>query len=401
MHSSEPFFPIAPFPQNTTRHSPGNIAAVALIVLLSALASANANAQRLEFSDRDFRGAAAVVSMFDLYAAKCAQGRGFNAQESNQIDAWQNAHRVAPLRAALRDLKFSQRPRLEQSVAGTAEKVLALGTNPCDAAISTTKMSEAQFATNAPRLMTLLGGTTKTAGATATSAPSSLSVATSVVVPSSPPSSQAQSDVVKQIEGFGFDTGMTMGVGGFLTVNTHPILLFRNGDVLKNVEGLAFNGGIDAHKRAKPDQWTRWRRVGSELQLQKKEGWKAMYYQTVYSRLPDDFKLNGLFRSLSGAGNVAAGGNQSVAAWSDYRFAADGTVTRGGGAGGSGQSGDASVVTQSSAANRRGRYRIEEGLLLQITYDNGSSERRVLVTDPKDPKSAIWLDGVGYVRRDK
>jgi hypothetical protein len=117
--------------------------------------------------------------------------------------------------------------------------------------------------------------------------------------------------------------------------------------------------------------------------------------------LPDDFKLNGLFRTLAGAGTLAVGSNQSLAAWSDYRFASDGTVTRGGGVSGSGQSGGTSVTSQNNSANKLSSYRIEQGLLLQIAYSDGTSERRVFITDLKDAKSAIWLDGVGCLRRNK
>jgi hypothetical protein len=62
-------------------------------------------------------------------------------------------------------------------------------------------------------------------------------VATHVAASIKVSSSKTQSDVVKQIEGFAFDASMTMGVGGFLAADTHPVLLFRNGDALKNVEG--------------------------------------------------------------------------------------------------------------------------------------------------------------------
>lgn len=39
------------------------------------------------------------------------------------------------------------------------------------------------------------------------------------------------------------------------------------------------------------------------------------------------------------------------------------------------------------------------GITLVITYHDGSTESRIIVTDPKDAKGAIWLDGVGYSRR--
>ncbi len=348
-------------------------------------------------ADMNGEALALAVISFDHFAAKCTRGPGFSASDAAKVQAWQTENGVDQYRARLRELTPVQKQQVDKAVAMLAEQVERQGATPCQAAVAIIKTPEAQLAKTSPQLLAQANAPGKSIQAApretaAVATPAAIAPATS---------NKQQAEVIKQIEGFGFDTGMTMGVGGFLTVNTYPIVLFRNGDVLKDVEGLAFNGGVEAHKRAKPGEWTRWRREGGELQLQRKEGWKAMHYQTVYSKLPGDLKLNGLFRSLGGSGNVALGGTQSVAAWKDYRFSSDGTVVRGGGAGSSGQTGDASVVTKSVAANQRGRYRIEDGLLLHISYDDGSSERRILVTDPKNPKGAIWLDGVGYVQRNK
>lgn len=62
----------------------------------------------------------------------------------------------------------------------------------------------------------------------------------------------------------------------------------------------------------------------------------------------------------------------------------------------------ASIATSMSsiAPNRRGRYRLD-GVTLYIQYDDGSSEARIIVTNPSDPKAAIWLDGIGYTRAGK
>jgi hypothetical protein len=75
-------------------------------------------------------------------------------------------------------------------------------------------------------------------------------------------------------------------------------------------------------------------------------------------------------------------------------------VVKGGGSGSSAASGDISVVSKSVADNQRGKYHID-GLILMLNFDDGSSESHILVTDPKDPKSVIWLDGASYVRRKK
>ncbi|MEP6491666.1 MAG: hypothetical protein ABJF01_03245, partial [bacterium] len=218
--------------------------------------------------------------------------------------------------------------------------------------------------------------------------------------PGSADASSIRSDVLEQIESFGFDSRMKMGVGGFMTADIYPVVLFRNGDALTDVAGLSLPGGVDVHKRTHPGAWTRWRRDGGKLQVTGKNGWKTLAFQSTYPRLPDGFTLDGLFRSLSGAGTLAAGGSQEVVAWNTYRFWPDGRVVRGNGAGGRSEAGDVSVTTASMPPNQRGRYRVD-GLMLRISYDDGSTEDRILITDPASAKSSIWLDGVGYARRSR
>lgn len=90
------------------------------------------------------------------------------------------------------------------------------------------------------------------------------------------------------------------------------------------------------------------------------------------------------------------GGADWVTAWREYRFTRDGRVLRGSGAGARSEIGDGSVVASTVAPSRRGRYHID-GLTLHLTYDDGSTEQRILITDPRKP-TAIWLDGVGFVQ---
>ncbi len=207
--------------------------------------------------------------------------------------------------------------------------------------------------------------------------------------------------VAAGIDSFGFDSRMRMGVGGSLYPAPVPVVLFRNGEALTDIAGLNFRGGIGAHKAAHPKAWTRWQRSGGQLQLQDgTKGWRKLAYQATYAKLPADFRLDGAYGSMSGTGTVAIGGTDSVVAWREYAFARDGRVVRGGGAGAYAAIAGGSTAMSSVAPNRRGRYRID-GISLHIQYDNGASETRIIVTDPKDAKGAIWLDGVGYTRKTK
>jgi hypothetical protein len=56
-----------------------------------------------------------------------------------------------------------------------------------------------------------------------------------------------------------------------------------------------------------------------------------------------------------------------------------------------------STVTSSRSADSHGSYEIN-GYVLTLTFFDGRTERRMIVTDPTDLK-VIWLDGEGYARQ--
>lgn len=212
------------------------------------------------------------------------------------------------------------------------------------------------------------------------------------------PRGSATGGIAETIDSFGFDTRAAVGIGGFVTTRVYPVVLFRNGDALTDVEGLGFPGGLEAHRRAHPRDWTRWRRGPTRIQLETAKGWKNLAFPTTYGTLPEGFLLEGLYRNLAGTGTMGVGGTDAVTVWDQYTFSRDGRVVRGGGAGAQAEAGTTTTTSSAVAANRHGRYRVE-GLTLRITWDDGTAEARILVTDPSDPRGAIWLDGTGYVRR--
>ena len=56
-----------------------------------------------------------------------------------------------------------------------------------------------------------------------------------------------------------------------------------------------------------------------------------------------------------------------------------------------------SVFTRTVSPDRRGRYAID-GITLTIDYADGSRHSMIIVTDPSDPESVIWLDGRGFTK---
>lgn len=116
------------------------------------------------------------------------------------------------------------------------------------------------------------------------------------------------------LESFGFDTTMRMGMGGFLTTAIVPVVLFRDGRALPDVSALLTPNQLATHDAAIPYDWTEWRRANGELQLQKSDGWERLPFHATYAKLPEDFRLTGSYRALSGVGSIALGGASSVAA---------------------------------------------------------------------------------------
>jgi len=369
----------------------------ALALCASNLFTAAGHAQHVPVTDPVFVRAALVVTTFDRLYADCAESGGFDNAQAAELREWQANNGVQGIRARMSELSehASLKQQVDKGADAIVRRMFTENVDPCAAAVSLSNLPDARFAKVAPQLVSVVGTPAAPGMPSAPSAgdpPSAHSPAAR--------SSEETQALREQIDSFGFDTRPKMGVGGFITLDIYPVVLMKSGEALTDVRGLTAPGGLAAHKRENPDDWTRWRREGGKLELQKKKGWEPLPFQTTYAQLPEDLKLVGLYRDLEGAGTIGAGGTQSITVYDQYRFGPDGSVERAGGAGSAASAGDASVATSMRKPPRKGRYTVD-GLTLSIRYEDGSSEQRILIADPKDPGKAIWLDGAGYVRQDK
>jgi hypothetical protein len=323
--------------------------------------------------------AAVILTTFDQLDSGCAGA--YTPAQQERLQRWQDDNDVAAARAQLPALMADTAlaARLQRSARQIVAMARSKGATDCAAAAALVALPDAQFG----RL------------ASAASAPPPPPPPPAVVAPAAVPVPEA---TLAQIDSFAFDSRPKMGLGGFIALDIYPVVLLKQGDALTDVRGLRFAGGLAAHRAAQPNHWTRWRRAGGKVELMKDGRWEPLPFTNTYARLPADLRLTGRFRSTSGVGNVAVGGQQSVTVVDEYRFSADGRVTRSGAVGSTSQAGGTSVVTRGGPADRNGRYRLD-GLLLRIDYDDGSREQRVLITDPAKPGGVLWLDGESYVER--
>jgi hypothetical protein len=339
--------------------------------------------------------ASMLLMSFDRLAEQCDAKGGFGGGDGAAVDAWKAANGVNAMRARAQALQADpvSGKDLGTAVGFLMQRAAQSGMDPCAAAVKIVGTPEAQFATLIPGLT----GSGAAKGVPSPGRPALMKGGASLK-PSIAPKAGKAPPLAAQIDSFGFATRVGMGMGGFITTEIYPVVLFRDGAALTDVTGLSDPSGAVANRTKNPSDWTRWRRSGGKVELMKGGAWEALPFPRTYAGLPPGFRLNALYRRLSGGGNMGAGGDQSVTAIREYRFWADGSVLRGGSAGAAASAGTSSVVTRSASPDQRGQYRID-GLTLTIAYDNGSSERRILVADPSDPKTAIWLDGDGYVQR--
>jgi hypothetical protein len=359
---------------------------------MALLLAGTAHAQPLDMSNEAFRRAAVTLVLVDHAADVCQQKQGFTPDDRLKTAAWQNAHSVDKIRTRLNELLADAQFKQSVDRIKVSASAKFRGTvDACKFFRAALRSPEAQFARSAPDVVASLDRP----DARAPAKPKT-SAAKEPPSAAGKPSGKANSTaaILAQVDSIGFDFRAIAGYGG-VVMDTYPVVLFRNGDLLMDVTGLAAAGGLEAHKRSQPDEWEKWRRSGGKLQRKSSDGWRDLGYQVSYPKLPDGFKLNGRFHSSSGVGT----GAESVIAWRQYRFLANGQVEREAGVGSTSEVANSTTVSKTVAPNRRGTYRVE-GLSLRIAYDDGSNESYILVTDPKNPR-AIWLDGVGYTQSRK
>lgn len=391
------------------------------------------SAQRtLDSRDKQFANAAVLVLSHDLLFARCTEEARLPADGAVSIAAWSHANEAELIRGRTREPEQdpSQRAQFDVVRRMFASLFSARGQTACANAVEITRRPDAQFAIRASEMLTALrarraagdvaataarppaSGTatemlpssgsqigTSPASRSETGAPLAKPSAASAVLQSGAPAGRFTTDeVAARIDRFGFTSRPTIGVGGFVTIKVYPVVLFRDGAALLDITALSDSGGLDAHRSRHPSDWTRWRYQGATVEIQTRGTWKPLQFRQTYSALPPGFRLNGRFRSIGGVGDLAIGGTSSVTVVSEYTFATDGAVIRSGAAGASVSNRGGPVVTSSTAKSGRGRCSIE-GVRLRIAFDHGSVEARILVTNPQDDGSAIWLDGEGYVAR--
>ncbi len=363
----------------------------ALLFVLSSLLAGSVLAQSIDTSSDEFLNAATVVTTFDHFMESC-DVTALSTSEVAELEAWQEANAVEQMRRFLAADDPDKLGPVWEITGELAAEFERYGVTGCLGATALIGVPEADLRAVAPNVIAALMATQATESQPGGSTTTEAQTETASSYQGEP------LQLANQIDSFAFDAHYGFGIGGFMTIDVVPVVLFGSGDVLLKIEQLSMVDSIDEGRALDPEAWSRWRRQGDDIQVERSAGWENLPFTATYSALPPGFELSGRYLSLSGGGSIAFGGTTSVAAWSEYTFLPGGVVVRGGGAGGSGEFGGTSVVVASLPPSQRGHYEIH-GIMLNMQFDDGAAFSYVLVTDPGDEDGAIWLDGVAYSPR--
>lgn len=209
--------------------------------------------------------------------------------------------------------------------------------------------------------------------------------------------------LASNIQAVGFANRMQFGVGGYMYMNPEPVVLFKDGTALEDIEALdkLTPQTLDDHKRAHPKDWTRWRKAGAGIEIEEckkakpacsngKE-WSALAYKTAYGPLAKGARIEGRYKTISGGGNVAFGGDVMVASMREMAFAKDGSFATSKNVGAT----SSSFTTANQSGTTTGRYEID-GFIITLRFANGETVQRTIVAEGAGKPDAIWLDGSAY-----
>lgn len=216
-----------------------------------------------------------------------------------------------------------------------------------------------------------------------------------------------------QVEGVYFKSYTGFGVGGMVTSDFEPLVLFKDGTYYE-IEGDALEDvDLAASRRARPVKWGRWAKSAtgytltnhkgrsSQTKLQGGSFFKAFPAEAAGSRLAAKYSR------VSGGGNSALGGEMTIAAVNDLSFAADGRYMRASSAGAIG-SGNMSGVATSAYSRKQpagvGQYRISRHTIT-LTEPDGRTRRQFFAfgsrkTPPQPATNMIFIGDRVFVVMD-
>ncbi len=206
------------------------------------------------------------------------------------------------------------------------------------------------------------------------------------------------SSVSIPLEGIYLHLEYEAGVGGAMYPVYRPYLFLTDGTVTTDLSYYPLStNDVEAWRQRRPQSWGRWVKSANQItinwngrdrkgQPRKPSVWDKWFIARSGS---SGTQLSGSYQSIGGGGNTAIGGTSMVAAWNNYNFSPDGSMTNDRGSMGS----DVGVVSSAKRGNS-GTYRLD-GHSIHLRVAGGKEETRWFFLFP-DSNDVIGIGGTVF-----
>ena len=207
------------------------------------------------------------------------------------------------------------------------------------------------------------------------------------------------SKATDEIEKIAFFNYSRIGIGGSMSIDLIPEILFKNGDVCTDIKVSIDKSSLKSHKKNNPQSWTTWKEENGNVYVKNGTGWDKPAFTLDRSKMiKTGEKIEASFTRTRGSGNVD--GTNSAIGMEKYTFHKDGSFEHEGIISVHSEFDDGYDKSVADSyykkPNQKGKYYIDNYTLI-LTYEKGLTSTKFLITF-KDDLSMIWIDGMTYMK---
>lgn len=206
-----------------------------------------------------------------------------------------------------------------------------------------------------------------------------------------------------EIKGIAINMEYISGVGGGIYPSYEPYLLLTDGSIYDGPSVSPYHFDVAKSKQLEPAKWGSWKAVGKTMEISwpekkdKSDTWEKNWFWARPATNGE--KVAGAYKTISGGGNTALGGNVMVVSASNITFNKNGQFTMVSTSGGS-NSGDFGVSSSAYAHKDGAGTYILNGYSLELRFNNGKVQQKSFYFYP-DSKEALGIGTSAYVLSDK
>lgn len=206
-----------------------------------------------------------------------------------------------------------------------------------------------------------------------------------------------------EVKGIAINMEYITGVGGGIYPSYEPYLLLTDGSIYDGPSVSPYHFDVAKSKQLEPAKWGTWKAVGKTMVISwpakkdKSDTWEKNWFWARPATNGE--KVVGSYKTISGGGNTALGGNVMIVSASNITFNKSGQFTMMSTSGGS-NNGDFGVASTAYAHKDGAGTYVLNGYSLELRFNNGQVQQKSFYFYP-DSKEAFGIGTSAYVPADK